>query len=180
MTEVSEKIEQKKPVKSSKKRLSLTGIALIIVSLVALGTISFFSIDHISQTNPNFCAICHNMRSHVDSYLTGDHLDNLHFQASVGCKSCHANYSLAGEMKSVVSYVTGQYDDPMQEADFPKEGCLRCHRSYTSLAEKTANLDPNPHSSHLGEVDCTLCHKAHKTSEVYCTQCHQTELTLDN
>ena len=33
--------------------------------------------------------------------------------------------------------------------------------------------DRNPHDSHLGEIACTVCHKAHGESKVYCLECHQ-------
>ncbi|MBP8858178.1 MAG: cytochrome c3 family protein, partial [Anaerolineaceae bacterium] len=161
--------------KKGKKHWHWTGIALLVLVIICIGTAAFFSIDHVSRTNPKFCATCHNMESHVDSYLSGSYLDNFHYQANVGCKECHSDFTLLQEMHSVVSFVTGKYDDPMREADFSKEGCLQCHISYTSLAEKTSHLEPNPHSSHLGEIDCTLCHKSHRPSEIYCSQCHNTE-----
>ena len=44
-----------------------------------------------------------------------------------------------------------------------------------TLAEKTKNLEPNPHKSHLGAVNCVECHKADKPSkqpELMCNSCH--------
>lgn len=155
-----------------------TGIALLVIVLFNMGAIAFFAIDHASRTNPKFCAACHNMENHVMSYLTSNRLDNVHFQANVGCKECHSNYSVKDEIKSGISFISGRYDDPMKTIQFPKEECLKCHRSYESLAQRTSDLDPNPHESHLGEVDCSICHKSHTTSEVYCNQCHQTDLNL--
>lgn len=46
-----------------------------------------------------------------------------------------------------------------------KGQCLQCHQSYDALAEKTKNLEPNPHKSHLGAVNCVECHKADKPSK---------------
>ena len=38
----------------------------------------------------------------------------------------------------------------------------------------TENLDPNPHHSHLGDVNCTDCHKADKAKpQLVCNQCHK-------
>ena len=57
----------------------------------------------------------------------------------------------------------------------PKSQCLQCHQSYDALAEKTKNLEPNPHKSHLGAVNCVECHKADKPSkqpELMCNSCH--------
>ena len=41
-----------------------------------------------------------------------------------------------------------------------KEQCKACHGDYSKLAKMTENLDPNPHHSHLGDVNCTDCHKS--------------------
>lgn len=34
-----------------------------------------------------------------------------------------------------------------------KDQCLKCHGSFDKLAEQTKDVVPNPHYSHLGEVD---------------------------
>ncbi len=55
-----------------------------------------------------------------------------------------------------------------------KDQCLKCHGSFDKLAEQTKDLVPNPHYSHLGEVDCVACHKGDKTEpELTCNQCHK-------
>ena len=55
-----------------------------------------------------------------------------------------------------------------------KYQCQKCHGDYSKLAEKTKMLDPNPHFSHLGEVNCEDCHKADKAKpELMCNTCHQ-------
>ena len=66
-----------------------------------------------------------------------------------------------------------------------KAQCMKCHGDYAKLAEKTMMtpmvrsrsakmLDPNPHFSHLGEVNCEDCHKADKAKpELMCNTCHQ-------
>ena len=55
-----------------------------------------------------------------------------------------------------------------------KNQCLQCHGPYEKLAKSTENLSPNPHSSHLGAVNCEDCHKANKSEpEIMCNQCHQ-------
>ena len=53
-----------------------------------------------------------------------------------------------------------------------KGQCLQCHQSYDALAEKTKNLEPNPHKSHLGELRCTYCHSIHDTPKIHCNECH--------
>ena len=56
----------------------------------------------------------------------------------------------------------------------PLESCLgaACHGSYSDVAELTRDIEPNPHSSHLGEVRCTVCHKSEGKSTFYCNKCH--------
>lgn len=62
--------------------------------------------------------------------------------------------------KSIDGYVT-------------KGQCLKCHGPYDKLANQTADLVPNPHKSHLGEVNCEDCHKANLAKPVLmCNQCH--------
>jgi len=50
--------------------------------------------------------------------------------------------------------------------------CLGCHGTYADVAGRTAALFPNPHASHLGELTCSSCHRAHQTPVDYCSQCH--------
>lgn len=55
-----------------------------------------------------------------------------------------------------------------------KDQCLKCHGSFDKLAEQTKDVVPNPHYSHLGEVDCIACHKSDKSEpELTCNQCHK-------
>ena len=55
-----------------------------------------------------------------------------------------------------------------------KEACKQCHGSYEQLAKATENLEPNPHKNHLGDVNCTECHKADKAKpELMCNDCHK-------
>jgi fumarate reductase flavoprotein subunit len=79
-------------------------------------------------------------------------LADRHKVAGIDCSGCHKESST----KAV-----------------PTETCLGCHGPYEKLAEQTDKLDVNPHSSHLGERDCSDCHHSHKRSEDYCMRCHQ-------
>lgn len=54
--------------------------------------------------------------------------------------------------------------------------CLGCHGgSYAALAEKTADTESgiNPHDTHLGEAQCTSCHRGHKLPVLSCDNCHE-------
>ncbi len=58
------------------------------------------------------------------------------------------------------------------KAAVPAAACLQCHGDAEKLAMKTSAVRPNPHDSHLGEMDCDKCHHAHKASEDACGKCH--------
>ncbi len=58
-----------------------------------------------------------------------------------------------------------------------KAQCMQCHGDYEKLGKQTEGLTPNPHRSHLGQVDCQECHKAETSKpEIMCTQCHKFEI----
>lgn len=48
----------------------------------------------------------------------------------------------------------------------------RIEANYEGLAALTKDLEPNPHSSHLGNIDCTQCHQAQSISDIVCATCH--------
>lgn len=98
------------------------------------------------------------LRQTFASWSSSDHLDALHAKRGVTCSSCHG----AGL--------------PVADDAVESERCLKCHGSREQLAVKTAPKiypDRNPHKSHLGEIDCSVCHKAHSTSTTYCMNCHR-------
>ncbi|MFU0842652.1 MAG: Cytochrom-c3-2 domain-containing protein [Burkholderia sp.] len=62
-----------------------------------------------------------------------------------------------------------------------KDQCLKCHGPYDKLAEKTKNVVPNPHYSHLGKVECVECHKPDAPAnkpELMCNSCHNFKLQV--
>lgn len=79
-------------------------------------------------------------------------LADVHAGKGMNCASCHK-------------------ESPPKEK-VPTDACVKCHGDYDKLAEKTAKIEPNPHKSHLGNLDCEFCHHAHKPQENFCTQCH--------
>ena len=94
----------------------------------------------------------------MGSWAGSHFLDQLHGQGQVSCGGCHGP-AVPGFDTTVANAV-----------------CLSCHGPMVQLAAKTEPAefkDRNPHASHLGEIDCTVCHKAHGPSKVYCLGCHQ-------
>lgn len=62
---------------------------------------------------------------------------------------------------------------PASGAYVENDVCLKCHGPIEKLQKKTEGSDGvNPHKSHLGEIDCTLCHEGHQPSQSYCLSCH--------
>ncbi|HWR65111.1 MAG TPA: cytochrome c3 family protein [Bellilinea sp.] len=161
-----------KPVKPKFNWFKFSVIANIVI--VALVVIVFGSMAVIneSETNPNFCRACHNMEKHVDSYLNGSTMDAVHAKAGVGCKDCHADYSLAAEISSGIKYVTGNYDESMPRRKFDEAMCTGCHISLEYHAARTDFLVRNPHWSHWPDLKCGTCHLSHGEQVDYCSQCH--------
>lgn len=93
-----------------------------------------------------------------DSWAASKYLDAHHGKKNITCSGCH-------------------------EAKLPEKGdsvengrCLACHGDFEKLAKKTEPKDfpdRNPHKSHLGSIDCAVCHKAHGPSRSYCLDCHK-------
>jgi len=79
-------------------------------------------------------------------------LVDTHTKAGSTCTSCHPGGTPSNKVGMSV--------------------CAECHGNYAKVAIKTLAVAPNPHESHLGEVECTVCHHAHKPSEDGCRSCH--------
>jgi len=92
------------------------------------------------------------MLPYFKSWGKSDNLDRTHGAKRISCTGCHESFF------------------PEERAS--EERCLDCHKGYPAVAARTAKMKPNPHESHLGEIRCTLCHKAHEASVDYCQQCH--------
>jgi len=75
----------------------------------------------------------------------------VHESNKVECAACHLNGT---------------------EKIAPDSACYTCHGTYEDMAKATAELKPNPHDAHIGQIRCTLCHSTHKPSKVYCDECH--------
>lgn len=64
---------------------------------------------------------------------------------------------------------------PKNTTGFAIKGeCMKCHGDYKKLAAQTSGYEPNPHFSHMGEVNCVECHKPDKNKAgPMCNTCHK-------
>ena len=92
------------------------------------------------------------MSSYFKSWASSEYLDRRHSEQGADCIDCHSSF--------------------FPDGPAPMGVCLDCHGSYPDLAEQTNQAEPNPHASHLGEIDCGHCHKFHEPSVLVCRQCH--------
>lgn len=148
------------------------GRALIILVLLNVVVLAAFAVERRSRSDAKFCSSCHNMTTHVDSYLKSTNMDSAHRRAKVGCKDCHADYTLVDEMRSVVNYALGHYDEIFSRHKFGDEMCNGCHVGLDFQAEKTDHLRRNPHRGHYPDLRCGACHLAHARQIDYCGRCH--------
>ncbi len=92
------------------------------------------------------------------SWKNSSFTDHLHQQKGVGCVDCHGK------------------SRPVKGDAADNATCSKCHGDYPALAARSklpAKLaNRNPHASHLGDIDCVVCHKAHTVSAPYCLGCH--------
>jgi hypothetical protein len=85
----------------------------------------------------------------------GKFLAERHKDRGVACTVCHGD------------------ENPPKPAGGEK--CLACHKSLEAVAERTKDLDKNPHGNHITDsmdVTCTQCHNGHKADQVLCDRCH--------
>lgn len=91
------------------------------------------------------------------SYSQGDKasfLAGAHNQKGISCQMCHT---------------TDKVTD--SETEINKQ-CVMCHEPNALVKKTEKPHQPNPHKSHLGDVQCTACHSGHTPSVAYCTNCH--------
>ena len=79
---------------------------------------------------------------------------------------------LAGLFAAVNSYAAGTVLMEKHGAAWPQS-----HGDYKNLAQKTKDFSPNPHYSHMGEVNCVECHKPNQAKpDLMCNSCHKFEI----
>lgn len=164
---------QATPAGRKRKKIVWLAVALGVMVLINVVGVAYVASDKYTRATPEFCSTCHNMKSHVESYLTSNHMDAVHQRAGVGCKDCHSDYTLIEEAKSVVQYVTGNYERVFSRRKIEDQMCLQCHISMDYHADRTDYLIRNPHLSHWPDLRCNACHLSHDKQVDYCSRCHE-------
>ena len=131
----------------SRKNLIIFLLVLFIVGLMAFNFV---------ESQPSFCAVCHEMSFNYDSWLSSSH------QASVKCLGCHAKPGIQGFFSDKVQslqefwvHIIGDYTLPLQaEIGIPDARCLVCHNEIP------------------GKIDADIRHDLHDDLEIACTVCH--------
>jgi hypothetical protein len=158
--------------RGARRRVVTAGRLLVLLMLFNAAFLAAFALDRRSRRDPQFCSSCHNMRAHVESYVNGSNMDAVHRRAEVGCKDCHADYTVADELRSVVAYALGQYEEVFSRRVFDQRMCTGCHLGMEHQAQRTDHLARNPHRSHYPDLRCGACHPAHARQVDYCGACH--------
>ncbi len=160
------------------RRAWITGGSIAVVLIG--GGVGFWN----WHSQPSFCAICHPMDPYYESLVSSDYMAYQHGAADVGCLDCHEP-TISQQIAEGWKFVTGDYENPLPEMEYPTEDCLDCHmensthNSWEEIIALTAHYEDeigrNPHNSpHMavGELECQECHKSHKESVYYCSSCH--------
>jgi cytochrome c nitrite reductase small subunit len=154
-------------------RKTLIIIAALIIVVGAGGAAALVK----ASDYPAFCNTCHIMKSYYTSWHDSNLLANQHAEADVECHDCH-QATIATQAHEGIAYITGNYKTPLEKRQFSRDFCLKCHSesggatTFEQAKAATNFEESNPHDSHNGEQDCTLCHNMHRQSEVMCAQCH--------
>ena len=84
-----------------------------------------------------------------------------------------ASFLAGGHMKMGLNCATCHDSDKVSDSETEINAkCTMCHNP-ADVAKKTEKEGmPNPHKSHLGDVQCTACHSGHNPSVAYCSNCH--------
>lgn len=147
-------------------------VIAVVVTLLCVASMGVLAMRDTSR-RPEYCKTCHAVEPYYETWAKGDLLARQHALAAVPCQTCHPQDMQTTLQENVTNLQAGN-SVAIVDVAWTNEQCLACHGDEKTLAERTQNLDPNPHASpHVGaKLDCSQCHKMHKPSEDPCTQCH--------
>jgi hypothetical protein len=103
-------------------------------------------------------ALCIALFAAAGTAAAADPLADRHIARGLSCKQCHEESPPSKPVKSTQ--------------------CESCHGEDDAMAKQTKDVKPNPHFTHLGEVACLECHRAHQPSKLICDSCHKFRLEV--
>lgn len=150
-------------------------VRFFFLSVVAAASVSFAAAP---AAKASCAGKCHIIKPYEAGVNDGNNLVSAHAAAGLVCSDCHDRDAETVKQENSV-YKSGKYEDPLSEREYDADFCLRCHESYEAVAKRSAGLKEklgrNPHESHLGEIDCSQCHKMHRRSKFICSECHKSD-----
>lgn len=175
-------------------KLKTLGIGVPVLAVFTV--VSYQGSMRVLHDYPSLCATCHVIDDYYASWQKSDFMDYRHTvegrtvkvstvegyqDKEVVCKDCH--YAPPQRIfEELFNYMSGRYKIPLEERRLATAECFDCHKDYDNLIKLTENLEEkypglpqpkwNPHKSHFGEVECRVCHKAHRDSVDFCSTCH--------
>ena len=90
----------------------------------------------------------------------GPYLADAHKDKGLNCTACHGDTMEVDDNETLVN-----------------SACVKCHGSLAKVAEKSEEA-VNAHKSHLGNMNCTVCHAGHADSMSYCLGCHHFDMNI--
>jgi hypothetical protein len=138
----------------------------------------------VKPANPGDCSTCHG----EERVLPKEHPSTTKMDLKT-CRTCHQDEQAEGKKSASLSgrlslshlHALGGKDCQSchGEKKLPEaENCLFCHGDVLSKKNKLNPSLPKPHDTHMGDLSCGLCHKAHGKSVNFCSQCHPWKYTV--
>lgn len=166
------------PKGPQRKFFNKRSITIILICVLLVGAGGAVGFTRVSD-DPAFCKICHNMQIYYDSYHEGNLLAKKHADAGKVCHDCHKP-DLAAQAEEGLKFITGDYKTPLDKLKVSRQFCLDCHTDFDTKVKAATNFkESNPHDSHNGEQECSLCHSMHGQSKPMCAECHSFEWMND-
>jgi len=94
------------------------------------------------------------------AYGNEPYLADAHKTKGLNCAACHGAKMAVDDNETAVN-----------------ASCVQCHGSLAKVAEKSKEA-VNAHKSHLGIMNCTVCHAGHTDSAAYCLNCHNFNMKI--
>jgi hypothetical protein len=132
------------------------------------------------DAKPGDCIACHEK----STVLPQGHPDTVKMNL-IACTACHKKDqgegkkppSLSGKLSLSHTHALGGHNclacHGNGQAPLEPGHCLACHKGFGAGKNRLNPSLPKVHDTHMGDLSCNLCHKAHAKSVNFCSQCHE-------